>query len=141
MTSRVLPFPVPPATSAAGGLQPGGEMHCRIEARRLAAFVLGPRPRVKILQIAWFDKKSRIDRFLNDFYAAHKCLPRGRHDLGVSENHGLSIGEIDFDRIRAQTHEALRRERSRARCRHGLAAVVEKMRWRPWRTREPSRPV
>ncbi len=103
-------------------------MHCRFEARRLVAFLLGPPPRVKILQIAWTDKKRHIDRFLNDYYDRHKCLPSGRHDLGVTAAHGLRIGVLDFDRIRAQMRMTLRREQERARRWRRLNAVFDRIR-------------
>ena len=141
MTLRVLPFPVSPKKAAVSGMQPGSEMHCRFEARRLTAFLLGPRPRVKILQIAWLDKRRHLDRFLDDYYAAHKCLPRGRHDLGVTENHGLWIGVLDFDRIRAQLRLALRREQQRTRRWSNLGAVLGKIRWRPFCAQGATPPI
>ncbi len=129
MAPRVLPFPLSPQPRAARCPQPRSDMHCRFEARRLTAFVLGPCPRIKILRIAWLDKKGHLERFLNDHYASHKCLPRGRHDLGVTENHGLRIGVLDFDRVRAQMRQALRREQQRSRRWSRLGAAFEKLRF------------
>ena len=105
-------------------------MHGRFEARRLIGFLLGPRPRVKILQIAWLDKKRHIELFLNDYYARHKRLPDGRHDLGVTEGHGLRVGMLDFGLMRGQLRQTLRREQLRARRWQKLSAVFEKLRLR-----------
>ena len=108
MRPRVLSFPAQPKAATAKPAQAAAPMHCRFEARRLSAFVLGPRPRVRILQIAWLEKEQHISRFLQDYYAEHGCLPRGRHDLGATAAHGLRIGVLDFGRMREQMRQSLR---------------------------------
>lgn len=118
MAVQVLPFPASPKAAAASGMQAGSDMHCRFEARRLGAFILGPRPQVKILQIAWLEKQQHIVSFLDEYYELHKTLPRGRHDLGATETHGLRLGVLDFDRVRGQMQQTLPRESGR---------------WRRWR--------
>ena len=66
----------------------------------IADEVAGRFPQVKILQIAWHDKRQHVRRFLLDYYAKYRCLPSGRHDLGRTGVHHLSMGIIDFDRVR-----------------------------------------
>ena len=130
MSLQVLPFPIKPRPPREVD-EPATElsMHDRFEARRLVAFLLGPPPRVKILLVAWLDKKMHIDRFLDDYYALHRCLPSGRHNLGRTETHGLRIGVIDFDRMRTQMRLALRREQRRSRRWRRLGAALTKLRF------------
>ena len=124
MVMRVLPFPLTPK---AGATAPAGDevaMHQRFEARRLAAFVLGPRPLIKILQVAWLDKQRHINAFLNDYYTRHKTLPDGCHNLGNTAELGLRVGVVDFGRARTQMHRALKDEGRDKRGVHRLLAAI-----------------
>ena len=100
-------------------------MHLRFEARRLAEFLLGARPPVKILQIAWLEKQRHILTYLNDYYRRHKALPLGRHNLGKTADLGLIVGVIDFGRARQQMRQLMRCQRRRQARLRRLRAIVK----------------
>ncbi len=95
-------------------------MHPRFEINLLVNQVIGEMPEVRILQIAWYDKRRHLRRFLSHYHARFGSLPRGCHDLGQTESFGLGVGVIDFDRVRAAIERELRRK-SRSNARRGDA--------------------
>ena len=114
------PTSLPSATGAARqtAAAPGGAMHPRFEIKLLVNEILGERPEVRILQIAWYDKRRHLWQFLSHYHARFGRLPRGCHDLGETRGLGLGVGVIDFDRVRSAVERDLRRK-SRSNARHG----------------------
>ncbi len=91
-------------------------MHPRFEINLIVNQVIGERPEVRILQIAWYDKRRHLRHFLSNYHTRFGALPRGCHDLGETEGLGLGVGVIDFDRVRSSVEQDLRRKaRSNAR--------------------------
>ena len=82
-------------------------MHCRFEVNFIVNRITGRRPTVRILEIAWQDKREHIREFLLDYYARHQCLPMGSHDLGSTPAFRLSVGIIDFGEVRHRVREDL----------------------------------
>lgn len=102
---------VTPATTATAGAAPDRRlalpMHCRFEVNFIVDRILGGRPKVRILVIAWQDKREHIRRFLLDYYARYHRLPMGRHDLGSTPNFRLEVGFIDFGEVRREIRHDL----------------------------------
>ena len=94
----------------------GVAMHPRFEINLMVNQVIGERPEVRILQIAWYDKRRHLRQFLYHYHARFGALPRGCHDLGETQSFGLGVGVIDFDRVRQSVERDLgRKARSNAR--------------------------
>ncbi len=96
----------------------GIAMHPRFEINLFVNQVMGERPDVRILQIAWYDKRRHLRQFLCHYRDRFGELPRGCHDLGQTRSLGLGVGVIDFDRVRRAVDSDLRRK-SRSNARHG----------------------
>ena len=96
---------MPPVDAAARVADPAVPMHCRFEINFVVERIIGRRPVVRILEIAWQDKREHIGHFLRDYYARHHRLPSGRHDLGRSPAFGLVVGTIDFGEVRRLVRE------------------------------------
>ena len=95
-------------------------MHPRFEINLIVNRIMGERPDVRILQVAWYDKRRHLRHFLGDYHARFGALPRGCHDLGQTRGFGLIVGVIDFDQVRASVERELRlKARSNARCGEG----------------------
>ena len=75
-------------------------MHFRFEINFIVDRITGRRPVVRILEIAWLDKREHISRFLLDYHARYHRLPADRQDLGSTSAFGLGIGTIDFGEVR-----------------------------------------
>ena len=89
-------------------------MHCRFEINFLVDRIVGRRPPVRILEIGWQDKRQHIRRFLLDYYARRRRLPLGRHDLGLTAEHHLTVGVINFSAVRRELRDKIeRRHRGR----------------------------
>ena len=88
-------------------------MHPRFEINLIAQEILGPKPGVKILTIAWCQKHRHIHQFLETYYRRHQSLPTGSEDLGTTEGMGLSIGVVDFDAVRVRVDAELQRKERR----------------------------
>ncbi len=95
-------------------------MHPRFEINLTVNQIMGERPDVRILQIAWYDKRRHLGHFLRDYHARFGALPRGCHDLGQTQGFGLVVGVIDFDQVRTAVARELRlKARSNALCSEG----------------------
>ncbi len=95
----------------------GFAMHPRFEINLFVNQVMGERPDVRILQIAWHDKRRHLRQFLYHYHDRFGEMPRGCHDLGETRSLGLGVGVIDFDQVRSSVERDLRRKaRSNARC-------------------------
>ena len=101
--------------------QPAAPMHGRFEINYIVNWITGRRPQVRILEIAWQDKREHIRGFLLDFLARHRRLPTGRHDLGCTPTFRLSVGVIDFDVVRQELHDDL--EHRRRGWRHRILSI------------------
>ena len=88
-------------------------MHFRFEINLMVNEILGPEPGVKILRIAWDDKRRYIHQFLENYYQCHQSLPQGSLDLGSTPGIGLSIGVVDFDTVRLRVETELQRKERR----------------------------
>ena len=109
------------ATGSPGGIRAADEaMHPRFEINLLVNQVMGEMPEVRILQIAWYDKRRHLRQFLGRYHARFGTLPRGCHDLGETRGFGLGVGVIDFDRVRQSVEGELRRK-ARSNARRGDA--------------------
>ncbi len=102
--------PVVAATGRQG--QAPVPMHGRFEINFIVNRITGRRPPVRILEIAWQDKREHIRRFLLDYLARYRRLPVGRHDLGCTTNFRLAVGVIDFDAVRRRVRDDLERRQS-----------------------------
>ena len=95
---------------------PGEAMHPRFEINLIVNQVMGECPEVRILQIAWYDKRRHLREFLQHYLVRFGELPRGCHQLGQTRSLGLGVGVIDFDRVRLSVARELRlKARSNAR--------------------------
>lgn len=119
-----------------------GEMHYRFEIRRLSLFIVGRRPEVSILRIAWEDRVEHLQHWLETYYRRHHALPRGCHAPGPTPRHRLAFGVVDFGTARdrlAREHELRRRyERLPRWCSRWLSVAApaldeilrERLHWR-----------
>lgn len=100
MNAQVLPFPLRRRDRNGEPGEAGAKMHARFEMLWLIDAIVGARPEVRILQIAWYEKRRQVAGFVRACHARHAMLPRGCHDLGVTADHGLRVGRVDFDAAR-----------------------------------------
>ena len=93
-----------------------GVMHFRFEINFIVDEITGPAPVVRILEIAWLEKRHYIREYLLDYHARYRQLPQALHDLGSTPGHHLRVGVVDFDRVRVRIRERLdRRNRGKSR--------------------------
>lgn len=97
--------PLIPATSrpeACKPVAPGTSMHFRFEINLMTNTIVGSRPKINILNFAWEDKKRHVRDYIGEYYNRRHVMPAGRHDLGITEEHHLTVGIVDFDKVRRQ---------------------------------------
>ena len=104
MRARVLLFPPRGRHRNRRADDSATAMHARFAMPRLTDAIVGARPEVRIVQIAWHEKRRHVDAFLRAYHARHGVLPRGCHDPGATADHGLRIGRIDFDAARRRPY-------------------------------------
>ena len=122
MSSQVLHFPLRGHAGKRDLARTGVKMHYRFEICRLADTIVGELPKVRILQIAWYEKREHVARFIRDYHAGHGILPQGRIDLGVTDDLRLTVGTVDFDLARQRLY---RDPGQRRRFRPSLAGCVK----------------
>lgn len=85
-------------------------MHVKFEIKLIVKEILGKPPKSSIQGIGYIVRKYYLTKYLNEYYLHHKELPFGSHDLGRTKIYNLIIGVIDFDALRHQIYEDLKRK-------------------------------
>lgn len=102
---RLVKPGMPAVAATRRGDRPTAPMHGRFEINFIVNRITGRCPPVRILEIAWQDKREHIRGFLLDYLARHRRLPTGRHDLGRTSTFRLVVGVIDIGLVRQKLRD------------------------------------
>ena len=85
-------------------------LHYRLAENLIINEIAGKMPEIHMPAVFWSIKKRLLRKFIGEYFEKHKELPSGSHDVGKMENCSLFNGVIDFDVVKQNIYEDLKRK-------------------------------